>query len=103
MISDQDRPETTGAASAVGQNNEGSQQLPRDRTYVARLDFLTMMHLLRWEVSGGVVITTTTGEERVRVGTVSVAVLEQLTELLRRHFTTAATAGAAGAEVERPK
>jgi hypothetical protein len=57
------------------------------------LDFLTLMHLLRWEVSGAAAVTTPFGEERVRIGTVTVPVLEQLTELLRRHFATL-TAGA---------
>ena len=82
----------TKAVPAVGQNDEGSQPAARDRTYIARLDFLTLMHVLRWEVSDAAVVTTTLGEERVRIGTVAVPVLEQFTELLRRHFTVISTA-----------
>jgi len=72
-----------------------SGEMPRrsagDRTYIARLDFLTLMHLLRWEVSDAAVVTNALGEERVRIGTVSVPVLEKFSELLRRqHETTTA-------------
>lgn len=63
-------------------------QAATDRTYIARLEFLTLMHLLRWEVSDAAVAINTIGEERVRIGTVSVPVLEQFTELLRRHLAT---------------
>lgn len=74
------------------QGGEGSpQSAAKERTYIARLDFLTLMHLLRWEVSDAAVVTTTLGEERVRIGTVAVPVLEQFTELLRRHFTAVTT------------
>jgi hypothetical protein len=80
-------------AGQVGsQGGEGSpQSVANDRTYIVRLDFLTLMDLLRWEVSDAAVVTTTLGEERVRIGTVAVPVLEQFTELLRRHFTAVTT------------
>ncbi len=79
---------------------QASRRAPVDRTYVARLDFLTMMHLLRWEVSDAAVVVTSLGEERVRIGTVGVPVLEQLTELLRRHFTTITAAEPSSADAE---
>ncbi len=82
---------------------EVSQRSASDRTYVARLDFLTMMHLLRWEVSGAAVVVSSLGEERVRIGTVSVPILEQFTELLRRHFTTITAVQPSGTEVSCPE
>ncbi len=54
-----------------------------DRTYVARLDFMTQMHLLRLDGATPAVIVDPFGEERVRLGTVSVPVLEAITEALR--------------------
>jgi hypothetical protein len=80
------------AGQTGDRGGDGSpQSAAKDRTYIARLDFLTLMHLLRWEVSDAAVVTTSLGEERVRIGTVAVPVLEQFTELLRRHFTAIAT------------
>jgi len=75
------------------------QQAARDRTYVARLDFLTLMHLLRWEVSDAAVVTNALGEERVRIGTVSVPVLERFSELLRGYLTTITAENSTLAEV----
>ncbi len=54
-----------------------------DRTYVARLDFMTQMHLLRLDGATPAVMVDPFGEERVRLGTVSVPVLETITEALR--------------------
>ena len=87
-----DQTEATETEPGVGQDSEASQRWARDRAYIARLEFLTQMHLLRWDVSGAAVMASSLGEERVRIGTVSVTVLEQLTELLWRHFTSVTTA-----------
>ncbi|QMU72113.1 hypothetical protein [Streptacidiphilus sp. P02-A3a] len=54
-----------------------------DRTYVARLEFMTQMHLLGLDGATPVVNVDPFGEERVRLGTVSVPVLETITEALR--------------------
>lgn len=54
-----------------------------DRTYVARLDFMTQMHLLRLDGATPVVMVDPFGEERIRLGTVSVPVLETITEALK--------------------
>jgi len=54
-----------------------------DRTYVARLDFMTQMHLLRLDGATPAVMVDPFGEERIRVGTMSVPVLETITEALR--------------------
>ena len=80
------------AGQTGDRGGDGSpQSAAKDRTYIARLDFLTLMHLLRWEVSDAAVVTNALGEERVRIGTVSVPVLEKFSELLRRqHETTTA-------------
>lgn len=80
-------------------SRELRQQATKDRTHVARLDFLTLMHLLRWEVSDAAVVTNALGEERVRIGTVSVPVLERFSELLRGHLTATTAENSAFAEV----
>ena len=92
------------AGQTGDRGGDGSpQSAAKDRTYIARLDFLTLMHLLRWEVSDAAVVTTSLGEERVRIGTVAVPVLEQFTELLRRHFTTITAVQPSSTEVSCPE
>ncbi len=54
-----------------------------DRTYVARLDSLTQMHLLRLDGATPVAMVNALGEERIRIGTVPVPVLETITEALK--------------------
>ncbi len=51
-----------------------------DRTYVARLEFLTAMHLLRLEAADAAVVVNSIGEDHIRIGIVTVPVLEQVTE-----------------------
>jgi len=79
-------------------SGDSPQPAARDRTYIARLDFLTSMRMLRWEVSDAAVVTNALGEERVRIGTVSVPVLEKVTELLRRNSEMAKAKNSALAE-----
>ena len=76
-------------ARAVDDQTEYSDEAPAvkrpraDRTYVARLDFMTQMHLLRLDGATPAVMVDPFGEERIRVGTMSVPVLETITEALR--------------------
>ena len=51
-----------------------------DRTYVARLGFLTAMHLLRLDVADAAVLVDSFKEDHIRIGSVTVPVLEQVTE-----------------------
>ena len=92
-----DQTEVVTGRPADPRSGESPQQAGSDRTYIAWLEFLTQMHTLRWEVSDAAVVTNSLGEERVRIGTVSVPVLEKFTELLRRHHdTTTAESSAPG-------
>ncbi len=54
-----------------------------DRTYVARLEFLTTMHLLHLEAADAAVVVNSVGEDHIRIGIVTVPVLEQVTEGLK--------------------
>jgi len=70
---------------------EASPQRATDRTYVARLDFLTAMHLLRLEAADAAVVVNSVGEDHVRIGIVTVPVLERITEALKVLRETHAT------------
>ncbi|WP_034091425.1 hypothetical protein [Streptacidiphilus albus] len=58
-------------------------QAATDRTYVARLDFLTAMHLLRLEAADAAVVVNSVGEDHIRIGIVTVPVPETVTEALK--------------------
>ncbi len=61
--------------------------------YVARLRFLTAMHLLGLEVTSGAVQMSRTGVYGIRLGVVGPDALDQVSELLEAHFHTRTAAG----------
>ena len=95
-----DQTEVPAKASAARQGNETSKQSTADKTYVERLRFLALMHLLRWDVSDASIVAMPLGEERIRIGTVPVSVLAQLNRLLGQHHAKV-TATESFAEEER--
>ncbi len=74
-----------GRRSMDDQTEYSTEARPRramDRTYVARLEFLTTMHLLRLDVADAAVLVDSLKEDHVRIGRVTVPVLEQITRAL---------------------